>query len=236
MDRRALPVDAMAPRCFDAVRDLALRLASDEVEDFDRFLAAIAGVRFVPATRASARRRRSRPLVAEELYEVRIAERREVPTRPHNLHDLLNALCWAAFPAGKWALTERLAEAQRARLGAGCWKLPGSRSRLHDRLALIDEGGVLIAGDVTGGAERALAAGRARALVFGHGLLEHAVTGRFDVSGAALAFPVDPAGSIVELRRRLDRALAALLARGGDRLAEAELPRVPLTALEQGEG
>jgi hypothetical protein len=210
--------------CFDAVRDLALGLSSGSVEEIDRRLAARAGVRFVPHAYG---RRRGRPVAADDLYEVRIATRREVPTRQGNLHDLCNALAWAAFPASKWALTRLVAAAQRARLAGGERRLPGTRTAGHDRLALIDEGGVLVAGDSL----EALVAGRARALVFGHALVEHAMTGRTAVTGAAIVLPVDPTGSIAQLRRRLDDALAAALTRYGGWPAEAELARIPLTAL-----
>jgi len=216
--------------CFDAVRDLALGLRSGSFEEIDGELGARAGVRFVPQEPA-ARRRRGQELVVDDLYEVRIAARREVPTRPGNLHDLCNALAWAAFPASKWALTCLVAAAQRSRVPSGARRLPGSRTPAHDRLALIDEGGVLVAGAADGDAPEALASGRARALVFGHALVEHALTGRSG-TGAALFFPVDPSGSIDELRRRLDDALATALARHGGWPAEAGLARLPLAALE----
>jgi hypothetical protein len=215
--------------CFDAVRDIALGLRSGSVDEIDRELGARAGVRFVPHQPA-ARRRRER--FAEDLYEVRIATRREVPTRRDNLHDLCNALAWAAFPASKWALTELVAAVQRARIDGRLGRLPRARTADHDRLALIDEGGVLVAGESAGSAEEALAAGRARALVFGHALVEHALTGRVAVTGAALFLPVDRGGSIDDLRRRLDAALADTLTRHGGWPAGAALGRIPLTALE----
>jgi len=220
----------LGARVFDAVRDLALALESGSVEEIDGRLSARAGVRFVPHDPAP--RRRSRARAAEDLYEVGIAVRREVPTRRDNLHDLCNALAWAAFPASKWALNRLVATAQRARLGGGARRLPGARSADHDRLALIDEGGVLVAGAAARDAEEELAAGRARALVFGHALVEHALTGRAAVTGAALFLPVDRAGSIDQLRARLDAALAATLARHGGWPAGARLGRIPLSALE----
>jgi len=216
---------------FDAVRDLALALRSGTVEELDDRLSARAGVRFVPHE-PSSRRRGQRLRVAEDLYEVRIATRREVPTRPGNLHDLCNALAWAAFPASKWALTMLIAATQRARLAGGPRRLPPARSADHDRLALIDEGGVLVAGDETGDAVAALASGRARALVFGHALVEHALTGRAAVTGAALFLPVDRSGSIDQLRSRLDATLAATLTSHRGWPAGAGLGRIPLTALD----
>lgn len=218
--------------CFDAVRDLALDLSSDSLEEIDGRLAARAGVRFVPHDGHKGRGRRSRRTrAAEDLYEIRVATRREVPTRIGNLHDLCNALAWAAFPASKWALTCLVAAAQQARFDRAAPTLPGARTADHDRLTLIDEGGVLLAGDVAGGAPEALATGRARALVLGHALVEHALTGRSAVTGAALVLPVDPDGSIDQLRSRLDGALATALTSHGGWPAEAGLARIPLAAL-----
>jgi hypothetical protein len=118
-----------------------------------------------------------------------------VPTRPRNLHDLMNALTWAAYPQAKLALCRRQVDVARAR-GSRTNRL---RTKAQDRLAMLDEGGVLT---LPGGAER----------VFGHGLLEDLVLGRSsrgfpltveddddDVVAAAIAIlplpdPVSPAG------------------------------------------
>jgi Protein of unknown function (DUF3025) len=220
------PPEALAASCFDSVRDLVALLAPPggagfpAVADIDRALSPLAGVGFVAGEKLRPRRRPARRIDLDGVYEVRIASRREVPTRADNAHDLLNALAWAAFPASKWALTCRLAEAQRARLAERPWRMPGSRTRGHDRLALLDEGGILIACGAAAPSPTseaalaaALAAGQTRALVFGHALLEHALAGRLDVWGAALCFRVDePAASIAALRAGLDAALAAALA------------------------
>ncbi len=188
------------------------------VREIDAALAPVAGVRFVAGEKVRPRRRPDRRIEADAVYEIRIASRREVPTRADSVHDLLNALAWAAFPASKWALTRRLAVAQRARLADRPWRLPGARTRAHDRLALLDEGGILVAG---AGPIDSLGSGEARALVFGHALLEHALAGNLDVWGAALRFAIDPAGPIAEVRGRLDSALAGALDRG-DFLEDAE--------------
>lgn len=199
--------DGLASPWFDAIRDVAAPLGDGwpAVERIDGALAHRAGVRFV-AEKARPRRRARRPIDVESLYEVRIATRREVPTRPDSAHDLLNALAWAAFPRAKWALSSRLAAAQRERLAAtpGAWRLPGVRTRSHDRLALLDEGGILVAGGPGG-----------RALIFGHALLEHALAGEIDVGGAMIDLGVDPSGSTSEVRARLDAALAEALTPGG---------------------
>lgn len=112
-----------------------------------------------------------------------------VPTRPRNLHDLMNALTWAAFPQAKLALCRRQVEVARAR-GPRTNRL---RTKAQDRLAMLDEGGVLA---LPGGDER----------LFGHGLLEDLVLGRHsrgfplavhgvdddDVAAAITALPLPP--------------------------------------------
>jgi len=235
---------SLAAPCFAAVREAAARLPSlnagvpawPAVAEIDAALAPLARVRFVAGEKVRRRRRRDRPVDAAELYEIRAATRREVTTRPHSAHDLLNALAWAAFPAAKWALIGRLADAQRERLDAepSSWRLPGRRTRAHDRLALLDEGGILVATGSPAPAgntppSAALAAGSARALVFGHALLEHALADRFDVWGAALLFPVDTTGTDAHFRARLDAALSAALI-DGTFLAHP-WPRLPLRSL-----
>jgi DUF3025 family protein len=109
---------------------------------------ATVGVQLVEAAK-------SRPALAADgtidpasLYEVRIAAQGEVPTRPRNAHDLCNALVWAAYPHAKLALTRALAAVQRAR-AAGRATLPATRTRAHDVLALVDEGGLVCTGAAT---------------------------------------------------------------------------------------
>ena len=99
-----------------------------------------------------------------------------VPTRERNLHDLMNALTWARFPAAKMALCRRQMAVARAR-GPHTNRL---RTREQDRLAMLDEGGILV---VAGGPE-------AGELTFGHGLLEDLVRGR---ASRGLRLPVDTA-------------------------------------------
>ena len=70
-------------------------------------------------------------------YESRIHDTGVVATRPHNLHDLLNALAWLAFPRTKAAINALHAEHLR-REGV-------RRGRARDALTLFDEGGALVA-------------------------------------------------------------------------------------------
>jgi hypothetical protein len=94
--------------------------------------------------------------------------RGEVPTRPENLHDFMNALTWAAFPLAKQTLCRR----QRAVAEARGVRTSRVRTKAQDRLAMLDEGGVV-----------QLASGET--FVFGHGLLEDLVLGR-----ASRGFPL----------------------------------------------
>ena len=134
------------------------------------------------------------------LYEVRIVERGEIPTRPRNAHDLLNALVWAAFPCSKLALSRTLAAVQRER-AAGRSQLPATRTPAHDRLALVDEGALLC---VTGSRTTAT-------WIFGHAIYEHAYVGDFGVRGAAVDLAIPGIEDLAPLtaRAEVDRLFAA---------------------------
>jgi len=189
---------------------------------------AVADVRMVTADKMRAALGADGCLDPLSLYEVRISDTGDVPTRERNLHDLLNALMWAAFPQSKRALTQRLAGMQRVR-AAGQSKLPVARTRPHDRLALVDEGGVI--------APR----GEAGAWIFGHAILEHAYAGIMDVRGAVIELDIDPAHRALApqaVRRAIDVALArvvaddalmaaAMVAGAGQFIDDAYLARCP---------
>jgi hypothetical protein len=83
-----------------------------------------------------------------------------VPSRRRNLHDLMNALVWWRFPLAKRALCRRQV-ALAVERGACTNRL---RTRAQDRLAMVDEGGILVVGE--------------RRIVFGHAILEDAIRGR----------------------------------------------------------
>jgi hypothetical protein len=134
------------------------------------------------------------------LYEVRIVEHREVPTRPRNAHDLMNALVWAAFPYSKLALSSALAAVQRAR-AVGRSSLPATRTPAHDRLALVDEGAVLY---VTG-------ARTTLPWIFGHAIYEHAYAGEHAVRATAIDLVVPEIEDLdpIAARDQVDRVFAA---------------------------
>ncbi len=76
-------------------------------------------------------------LLADGLhYETRIAQGR-IATRPHNWHDLFNAMVWARHPAIKHALNEQQCR-HIARIG------PGARNSAQQALTQFDETGVIV--------------------------------------------------------------------------------------------
>lgn len=175
----------------------------------DRALSERAGVRFVAAARRP--RRQRGPVALGDLYDAHIA-RGEVPTRERNWHDLLNAIVWATFPKSKRALHTRQHAALQAWARANApaepdadgdarvARLPNARTRELDALALVDEGGVLVAGNAR--------------VIFGHALYE----------GFVLRVPAMIARGI-PLAEATDEALAARLMLP---VTPEELPRVPL--------
>lgn len=156
------------------------------VSELNARLRGAAGVRFLAQTPA---------LLADGLhYEQRIAQCAVVATREANWHDLFNALVWARYPALKRALNARQM-ADIARWG------PRRRSRAQCALTHFDEAGVILlvrdpallarldAHDWQGLFWRERAAwqdGRLQVEVFGHALLEHALTPALHLVGKAL--------------------------------------------------
>lgn len=217
---------------FDAVRPGLAALASAgsfEVDALDRALGPLAGVRFEPQ---HASRRRGEPFASAASYDGRITLAGAVPTRPGSLHDLMNALVWTSFPRSKRAIHARQLQALSAEVDEGAAALPGRRSRLRDRLSMLDEGGLLlVASGPRAPLEEALAradvaalsAHRARgtlaAWVFGHAILEHAAqqTGR-GVRASAVLLPggaslPDADAALLEALEQGDEALERWLGR-----------------------
>ncbi|NYE29762.1 hypothetical protein HDE78_002728 [Rhodanobacter sp. K2T2] len=129
-------------------------------------------------------------------YEQRIAERGEIATREGNWHDLLNALIWLRHPALKQALNRRQVD-EIARMG------PKQRSRPQYAMTHFDEAGVIVAvrdpallalwnaHDWYGlfwNRRRAWLDGSIEVEVFGHALLEHALSPDKLLVGKALVF------------------------------------------------
>jgi len=126
------------------------------------------------------------------LYDARVSQAREVPTRERDWHDLLNMLCFTTFPRSKHALHSRIHAITLARVEPNAKRLPNRRTPEQDALALFDEGGVVLA--ATADAAQQLRASTSieqsnalcqalvnaqqlRIMPFGHALFEHEVEG-----------------------------------------------------------
>lgn len=182
---------------------------------------ALPPLRFVRAAKAKKPRRGALPISLAEIYEGRIIERGEVPTRPDDWHDLFNALAFLRFPRAKRALHARQYAILRARIAPGATRLPNARTREQDALSLFDEGGIAVAAapgsDVAALAEdapalaAAIARGQAVAVPFGHALYEHMVAALPVPLGTVHALEV-PLPSGADPLDALDVALAESLA------------------------
>lgn len=126
-------------------------------------------------------------------YETGILLSGCVPTRPDNLHDLMNALVWLRFPRFKAALNERHVAAIAAEAGT-------QRGRRRDALTVLDESGIWVvslASDLCSalaGREweqlfwdrRDEVGSRMRFVVVGHALLEKVLTPYPSMTGKCL--------------------------------------------------
>ena len=176
--------DAVDPQVFSRMPLAAWREYTRLIESRDW-----PSIEALNATRPVGMRERfvaqTRELLADGLhYEQRIAERGDIATRENNWHDLFNALAWLRHPALKRALNARQM-AEIAHMG------PKQRSRAQYALTHFDEAGMVVAlrdpsllplwdaHDWHGLFWRERAAwldGRIQVELFGHALLEHALT------------------------------------------------------------
>lgn len=144
------------------------------------------------------------PRGRDDRYELSCAERGQIPCRPGSLHDVCNALSWAAFPRAKQRSTARIAERLRRQLEAGPL-LPGARDREHDRLALIDEGGLV-----------ALLGPTPLVVVIGHAIWQHEAQGVRQVRAARAELPrraCEPGpADAASVRSEIDQAWCELIA------------------------
>jgi hypothetical protein len=209
---------------------------------------------FVPAPPKAKKRRRGRtPISLSSLYEGRIVEQHEVPTRTGDWHDLFNALAFCSFPRAKWALHTRQYRSYAARLLPTMTRLPGARTREQDTLALFDEGGLIVCVDARAAAaipadpelvDRALTelvcTGRACAVPFGHALYEHLALGHAPPLAYAQVLTFegelpDPATCAdFAALDRIDQALARLLDDAREFMEPQRARGLSLTALAQG--
>ena len=134
-------------------------------------------------------------------YDREVAREGRVPSREKSWHDFLNMLMWAAFPRTKKAIHDRQLEAAdtRERPDEG-----NNRGPERDGLAMLDEGGVLVAvraryeaslaGALAGDAERFAALcteGACTPFLIGHAIYERLVVAdAHPLFAAALPFVV----------------------------------------------
>jgi hypothetical protein len=137
------------------------------------------------------------PSPAPQPYELKVFETGRVETRPDNLHDWFNALCWLAFPRTK-ARMNAMHAAEIPREG-------GKRGRLRDLLTIFDEGGAVVLCSnpelvclLTAGrwrelfwARRAQVQHEMRIRVLGHAVLEQALSPRPGITCKVVFGPFD---------------------------------------------
>lgn len=181
----------------------------------------------VDAPKPKRRRGARAPIDRTMLYDGRIHERGELPTRERSWHDLFGALQWATFPRSKARINARQWAALERWIPPGVTKLPSARLREQDALAMLDEGGlVLLATDAAfaevqrasleaarDGLAAAVARGEAYAAPFGHALCEHLVAGHAPVRAMSVVVRAGerlPRGEAA-LAERIDAELSALL-------------------------
>jgi len=228
--RGTVDAAAFARQPLAAWRDHAEKLQGLEWPSIDALndaLSSNARVRFVAQTPE---------LLADGLhYEQRIAERDEIATREGNWHDLLNALIWLRHPALKQALNRRQVD-EIARMG------PKQRSRPQYAMTHFDEAGVIVAVrdpallsvwsahdwyDLFWERRQAWLDGSIEVEVFGHALLEHALSLDKLLVGKALVFQPTTTMDMADVRRA---CVAAVM--GGQLLCDPlELRPLPLSGI-----
>ncbi len=193
-----------------------------------------ARIRFVPPHPA--------PRSFDEQYEVRVYREGTVATRSNNWHDLFNALAWMAFPRTKAMLNARHYE-ELSRDAA-----KPRRGTARDVLTLFDEGGILVAsasaalsGMLRGERwkelfweHRAAVRRLMRFYVFGHSIMEKALTPYPGITAKALIVSVDASFLDAEdasQRAVLDAAAAAHHAREDALLSTRVLGPLPILGI-----
>jgi len=207
--RGQIPAAAFEHPIFSGVGEWRDWLTAADWPDIEAVDAAFASARHAVSGVPLTIRAQTPDLLGDGLhYETRIQQLGKIATRAQSWHDLLNAVCWLAYPHIKAAINARQA-ADVARVG------PRQRTRAQCALTHFDEAGVVI---LLRDPERLAAWGRHdwpglfgglgadefALAVIGHALLEHALLPEPRVVGKALiALHGQPA-------RGMDAALEAM--------------------------
>lgn len=204
---------------YDPVRGLLERLAQvPDWPDTAGLNALGTAIGRTPQTATGRRIRFVAPQPDAENYELRAHAHGEVATRPQDWHDLFNALAWFAFPQTKAALNAiHVSEMPRE---------SGRRGPTRDLLTIFDEGGAVVAcadPDLVDlihafrwhtlfWSERDRVLASMRFVVFGHAVLEQALSPWAGISCKVLFVPVSGAllaAPVEQLVGALDTAAAA---------------------------
>lgn len=239
-------------RLFDGLQPMAQALADrpgwPDVVTLTALVRACAAEDGAPAPQFVRQGPKKRgPRDRSSLYDARIVEHDEVPTRERHWHDTMNALAWACFPLSKRALHERQLAVLSAQLPPTFDAMPTARTPEHDALAMLDEGGVVILAEralcpviadelrvpVRDALTAALRDRRARIWALGHGMLESVLladgplpeTHAFACVLEAESLPVSPS----DARRLADHSLARALRDRTIPAVERPWPCVTLT-------
>jgi hypothetical protein len=223
-------VDVFLRQPLAGWNDYASLLQGDawpSVAQLNGLLPADADYRFAAQTTA---------LLADGLhYEQRIAERRQIATREGNWHDLLNALIWLRHPSIKQALNGRQMD-EIVRMG------PKQRSRAQYAMTHFDEAGVVVLlrdpsllalwdahdwHELFWQQREAWLDGSIDVALFGHALLEHALSPEKLLVGKALVFQ---ASAAIDMPHAL-QCCASLIADGSLLRDPLELRPLPLSGL-----
>jgi hypothetical protein len=156
---------------------------------------------FAHQPKKPSRWRRRKEAKVKTRYEELVLEQAIIPSRLASWHDFFNNISWLVFPQAKIALVERLAAANANRTAYDLERAQ-FRSREGDRLAMLDEGGLL-----------QLSHGETRFLIFGHALQESFVGEKLDVW--SLTLPLHLGDRVdVDLLKDADKYLAELIRSG----------------------
>jgi hypothetical protein len=147
-------------------------------------------LRFAANVRKQDKRSEAGHIVLEALYDARITQSSEVPTRERDWHDFFNMLCFVTFPRSKRALHARHYRILKERIAPTDTRLPNARTPEQDALTLFDEGGVIVVATPTLAARMSTMGDDLEAeliaqthaqhvcvVPFGHALFEHLVEG-----------------------------------------------------------
>lgn len=230
--RAAVPAATFAHPVFDGLTDAQRALCRQPhwpgISELNALWQA-------PASGAGARLRfvAQEPLDDGLHYERRIHDHGLIATRSDNWHDLFNAFVWMRFPALKTALNRRQVE-DLARVGTS------RRTRAQSAMTHFDEAGAVIRLDDKGllaawdghdwptlfrGWQAAERRGALQCWLFGHALMEHALTPSIALVAKALVIahpaPMDDA--------QVDALLATRVRDGVCLNDPQELRPIPLT-------